>query len=523
MHQRIAESTVPRLRLEHISKTYPGVRAVNDVSLEAYPGEVLALVGENGAGKTTLMNILSGAVQPDAGVISLDGQPVKIDNPRSALDLGISMIHQELALIPQLDPARNMFLGREPRRQAAFFVDWKRLEAEAARELQELGIDLPLNVPVSQLSVAQQQLVEIAKALSLQARVIILDEPTSSLSDKEAEALYRLIRDLKSRGVTLIFVSHRMEEVFAVSDRVAILRDGSLVAVSATSETTPEQVVRAMVGRELQDYYSKMSTQAGEVVLEARHLRRGREVRDVSFVLRRGEIVGMAGLVGAGRSNVARVLFGIDRAEAGEILLEGKPVEPKSPQDAIERGIGYVPEDRKAQGLFLAQSVRSNLGVILYRSLSRLSFVKFSKIAQLAADMSRRLNIRTPSLRQKVRYLSGGNQQKVLIARWLELNPKVLILDEPTRGVDVGAKAEIHALIGELAGQGKAILMISSELPEVLGVSDRVLVMHEGRIVAEFSREEATQDKVMQAATGQLEAESQVHLSGQGASHATAA
>lgn len=518
------EPVVPRLRLEHITKTYPGVRAVNDVTLEAYPGEVLALVGENGAGKTTLMNILSGAVQPDTGVIWLDGQPVKVDNPRSALDLGISMIHQELALIPQLDAARNMFLGREPRRRTAVFVDWKRLEAEAARELQELGIDLPLNVPVSELSVAQQQLVEIAKALSLQARIIILDEPTSSLSDKEAEALYRLIRDLKSRGVTLIFVSHRMEEVFAVSDRVAIMRDGSLVAVSATSETTPEQVVRAMVGRELQDYYSKrMSTQAGEVVLEVRHLRRGREVRDVSFVLRRGEIVGMAGLVGAGRSNVARILFGIDRPEAGEILLEGKPVELKSPQDAIERGVGYVPEDRKAQGLFLAQSVRSNLGVILYRSLSRLSFVKFSKIGQLATDMSRRLNIRTPSLRQKVRYLSGGNQQKVLIARWLELNPKVLILDEPTRGVDVGAKAEIHALIGELAAQGKAILMISSELPEVLGVSDRVLVMHEGRIVAEFSREEATQDKVMEAATGQLETETQVHLSGQGASHATPA
>lgn len=496
--------TPVRLLMEHVYKSFPGVRAVQDVTLSAYPGEILSLVGENGAGKSTLMNVLNGVLQADSGRILLDGVPVAIGSPRQALELGVTMIHQELALIPQLTVGQNIYLGREPRRVLGALVDWGKLYAGAQHELERQGIDIPVRSTIADLSIAQRQMVEIARALSYKARIIVLDEPTSSLTERETETLFGLMRSLRDQGVTLIFISHRMEEVFALSDRIAVMRDGQMVDVRPTTELTPAQVVRMMVGRELTDFFPKTAAKRGDVVLRASHLRAGRQLRDASLELRQGEIVGLAGLVGAGRTNLARALFGADRLDGGEIWIDQKQVSIHSPREAIRLGIGLVPEDRKGQGLFLGQSVRTNAAVTLYQRFSKLGFINYRKIEQWAQDSVARLKIRTPGLKQKVRNLSGGNQQKVVISRWLALNPRVLILDEPTRGVDVGAKAEIHALMSELAAQGMAILMISSELPEILGVSDRVLVMHEGRITAEFSRDEATQDRIMQAATGQM-------------------
>lgn len=494
-------STTPRLTLINVSKTFPGVQAVKNVSLEAYSQQILALVGENGAGKSTLMNIINGVVQPDSGSILLDGAEVRIDSPRRAQALGITMIHQELALIPELTVGQNMFLGREPSRGG--WIDWNELYRQTQQVLDRLGIAISARAKIAELSIAEQQLVEIARALSYQARLIALDEPTSSLTDRETEILFRLVRQLRAEGVALIYISHRMEEIFALADRIAVMRDGELITAGPTSEFTPQRVVQLMVGRELQPSASQPAQPRGEPILRATNLAAGKAVRGVSFTLHRGEIVGMAGLVGAGRTNVARLLFGADRLDQGEIWFEGKPIAIRSPRDAIRLGIGLVTEDRKAQGLFLKQSVRNNAGAGLLERLSRFGFVNFRALTQQVSDLTVRLRVRTPSLNQQVRNLSGGNQQKVIIARWLALQPKVLILDEPTRGVDVGAKADIHALIRELAAQGMAILMISSELPEILAVSDRILVMREGRITAELNRAEATQDRIMQAAVGQ--------------------
>jgi len=493
------------LRLENITKAFPGVLAVENVTLEAFPGEILALAGENGAGKSTLMNILSGALLADSGRILLDGQEVHVTSPRRAQELGIAMIHQELALISQMTVAQNIFLGREPRTSGKLLMDTRTMYADAQKILDGLSLDISANALIADLSIAQRQMVEIAKAISFQSRIIILDEPTSALSDRESETLFELMRSLREQGVTLIYISHRMEEIFNLSDRVAVMRDGKLIGVKPTRELTVNAVVQMMVGRELKDFFPKTDTERGEVVLEARNLRRGRRLKDASFRLRKGEIVGLAGLVGSGRTDLARVIFGADRPEGGELRIEGKPVRIHSPQEAIRMGIGLITEDRKAQGLFLGQSVRSNAAVTIFEKLSRLGFLPYKKIDQWVRDAVQQLKIRTPNLEQRVRNLSGGNQQKVVISRWLAVNPKILILDEPTRGIDVASKAEIHALIGELAAKGMAILVISSELPEILGISDRILVMHEGRLVAELDRSEATQDRVMQAATGQIE------------------
>lgn len=496
---------VYRLQMDHIVKSFPGVLAVRDVSLNAYPGEILSLVGENGAGKSTLMNVLNGIFPADSGQIFLDGEPVVIDTPRRALELGVTMIHQELALIPQLTVGQNIYLGREPRRKFKALVNWKEMYRQAQAELDRLGLDIPVRATISDLSIAQRQLVEIAKAFSYKSRIMVLDEPTSALTDREAEVLFNLMHSLRDQGVMLIYISHRMEEVFDHSDRIAVMRDGQLVGAAPVGELNPTKVVQMMVGRELSDFFSKTSTgKRGNLVLEANHLASGKHLKDASLKLYQGEIVGLAGLVGAGRTNLARVLFGADRLSGGEISFDGKPVRLNSPRDAIHLGIGLVPEDRKVEGLFLGQSVRSNTAVGLFYKLAVFGFVQYRKIEKLVQELVAKLKIRTPSLSQKVGNLSGGNQQKVVISRWLSLNPKVLILDEPTRGVDVAAKAEIHGLMSELATQGMAILMISSELPEVLGISDRILVMREGNLVAEFNREEATQDLIMAAATGQL-------------------
>ncbi|NLH06357.1 MAG: sugar ABC transporter ATP-binding protein [Chloroflexi bacterium] len=490
------------LRMEHISKSFPGVKALDDVTFEVGRGEIHALVGENGAGKSTLMKILTGALRPDEGRILLRGEPVRIDNPSDAQALGISIIYQELSLIPYLTVGQNIFLGREPRGLLPGFIDWRELYGRAQALLDQFGLDIDARTEVRFLSIAEQQMAEVAKALSLNADLIAMDEPTSSLTERETEVLFDLMRSLRDEGVSLIFISHRLSEIFEVCDRITVLRDGKLIGTTPTAELTEDEVVSMMVGREIDEMFPRTATERGRVVLEVSGLSDGDELQSVSFKLHSGEILGVAGLVGAGRTALAETLFGIRHPVAGEVRIEGERVTINSPQKAIELGMGFVPEDRKQQGLFLNMAVRENIVISDLDEVASWGFLKFREVERLAQDYVNRLDVRTPSLRQRVRNLSGGNQQKVVIARWLTLKPRVLILDEPTRGIDVGTKAEIYHLLNQLARQGVAVLVISSELPEVLGISDRILVMHEGRITATLNRDEATQDAIMRAATG---------------------
>ena len=490
------------LRMEKISKAFPGVQALDEVDFTTHRGEIHALVGENGAGKSTLMKVLTGALTADDSRIVWRGERVQIATPSDAQSLGISMIHQELSLIPYLTVGQNVFLGREPRRSLPGFIDWGRLYEQTEKLLDRLDLDVKPRAQAEELSIAQQQMVEVAKALSLNADLIVMDEPTSSLTDVETEILFDVMRSLKAEGVAIVFISHRLEEVFEVSDRITVLRDGHHIATEPTASLTQARVVELMVGRELGEMYPYSKTEQREVVLETRDLSSGDELEGVSFQLHGGEILGVAGLIGAGRTALAECLFGIRKADGGQILLANEPVNIGSPGRAIDLGLGFVPEDRKRQGLFLDMAVRENVVISAMGQVTTLGIVSRTAANKLSGSFVDRLDIRTPSLRQRVRNLSGGNQQKVIIARWLTLQPHVLILDEPTRGVDVGAKAEIHSLMRDLAEEGVAVLMISSELPEVLGVSDRIIVMHEGRITGRLGREEATQDKIMMAATG---------------------
>ena len=499
----------PLLRMEGISKQFPGVQALKSVSLEVYPGECLALVGENGAGKSTLMKILSGVYEPDEGHILLEGRPVTLSNPHQAQQLGISIIYQEFNLFPNLTVEENIFIGREP--SASGFVRWSSLRQAATELLGRLGVQLDPAAVVRDLSVAQQQMVEIAKALSYNSRIVIMDEPTSALTEAEVAALLDIIRGLKAQGLGIIFISHRLEEVFAISDRITVLRDGQNVGDLITAQATPEQVVQLMVGRRLEDLFQKEDSQVSErPVLEVRGLSRTGTrrdpsaivLKDISFQVRAGEIVGLAGLVGSGRTELVRAIFGADHYDSGEILIDGQPVTIRSPQDAIRLGIGLVPEDRKQQALVLELAVRENISLAALSRICRGGFVRLAEERRLAQSFVNALQIRTPGLEQKVRNLSGGNQQKVVLAKWLALEPKILLVDEPTRGVDIGAKAEVHHLLSQLAQRCVAILMISSELPEILGMSDRVLVMRRGMIAGELSRAEATQEKIMALATG---------------------
>ncbi|MBK8032486.1 MAG: sugar ABC transporter ATP-binding protein [Chloroflexi bacterium] len=495
----------PLLRINQISKSYPGVQALSDISFELYSGEIIALVGENGAGKSTLMRILSGAATPDSGELIWQGQPVALRTPREAQELGIRMIHQELALLPNLDVAKNIYLGREPRGALPGTIDWKTLYQQAAAQLQQLELDIDPRTPIRNLSLAQQQMVEVAKSLSQNAQLIIMDEPTSTLTDREVETLFRKMRTLRDQGVTIIFISHRLEEIFAVCDRVVVLRDGQVVASDPVAETTPSKVIAEMVGRTVDDLFPRQRSIVGDPILDVQHLAITSPKQDLTFTLHQGEILGIAGLVGSGRTPLAEAIFGLRRALKGKIVLNGAELIISSPAQAIEHGIGFVPEDRKGQGLFLSLSVGANIIVSLMRLWSRYGWVQWGRYNDVSARFIDRLDIRTPSAGQRVRNLSGGNQQKVVIAKWLTMEPKVLILDEPTRGIDIGAKAEIHQLMRQLAERGVGILMISSELPEVLGVSDRILVMYEGDIVAEYDARRTTQDQVMRAATGNLE------------------
>lgn len=502
-------TTPPLLRMTGISKSFPGVRALDNVSLEVRAGECLALVGENGAGKSTLMKIVSGVYPADAGSIEIDGQQVHPRSPSHAQSLGVSIIYQEFNLFPNLTVEENIFIGREPNR--AGFVRWRTLRTDALAFLSRLGVNLDPRAKVRDLSVAQQQMVEIAKALSLDARVVIMDEPTSALTETEAAALFRIIRGLKEAGLGVIFIGHRLEEIMAICDRVTVLRDGQNAGELSIEEATPDRIVQMMVGRPVDELYAE-STEgtAGEVVLSARGLRRSGSAADASAVvledidldLRAGEILGVAGLVGSGRTELARAIFGADPIDGGEILLDGTPVRIGGPKDAIRLGIALVPEDRKLQALVLPLSVRENISLPNLSRMSRFGFVRRQDERRLVDRFIEALRIRTPSQTQRVVNLSGGNQQKVVLAKWLAREPRVLIVDEPTRGIDIGAKAEVHTLLRELADSGVAVMMISSELPEVLRMSDRIVVMRQGRITGELSRSEATQERVMELATG---------------------
>lgn len=490
------------LQMENISKAFPGVQALKDISFEVNSREIHALVGENGAGKTTLMKVLTGAIPKDDGKIYLGGNLVEINSPADAQHLGISMIHQELSLIPNLTVGQNIYLGREPRTRSYVFIDWSKLYADSQKLLDKIKLVVDARAKVSDLSIAQQQMVEVAKAISLNADLIAMDEPTSSLTDRETETLFDMMRSFKEQDLSIIFISHRLEEVFEVCDRVTVLRDGSYIGTEHISKLNEDKVVQMMVGRELGEMYPKTEAERSDLVLEAKGLHDGRELFGVDLKLYQGEILGIAGLAGAGRTALAEVLFGIRHLIKGQLRVDGKKVNISSPGDAIKMGMGLVPEDRKMQGLFLNMAVRENIVMSGLDKISRWNFVNFSKADKLAKESVKKLDIRTPGIKQLVRNLSGGNQQKVVIARWLSLNPQVLILDEPTRGIDVGTKAEIHALMNQLVEKGVAILMVSSDLPEVLGISDRILVMREGRLVGEFSRAQATQDDIMRAATG---------------------
>ena len=490
----------PILLMRDITKDFPGVRALDRVTFEARAGEVHALVGENGAGKTTLMKILAGALPADSGEIVLEGRPAHITSPLRAQELGIGMIYQDFNLVPYLTVAENIFLGREPRR-ALWLVDRGRLLRDAEAILQRLGVPLDPRRPVNQLSVAQQQMVEIAKAVSSDAKTIAMDEPSATLTENELRHLFALIRSLRDAGHSVIYISHRLEEIFEIADRVTVLRDGRHIATRGIAEVDTGQVIHMMVGRPLTAKIPKQAAAVGDEVLRVEGLSGG-PVREVSFSVRAGEIVGLTGLVGAGRSEVARLVFGADPKRAGRILLDGAPVNLASPAAAIAHGIGFVTEDRKRQGLVLGLPVRENVTLAELERLSALGFVRRDLERAEVRRVVDRLRIRTPSIEQLVRNLSGGNQQKVALAKWLLTRSRVLFFDEPTRGIDVGAKVEIYQIMNDLARRGVAMVMITSELPEALGMSDRLLVMREGRLVAELARAQATQEIIMAYATG---------------------
>ena len=499
----VAPSAIaPALEMRNISKQYPGVRALDDVSLSVEVGEIHALLGENGAGKSTMMKILAGAQSKDGGEILLNGAPVQIDSPQKAMSLGISIIYQEFNLVPYLSAGENIYLGREPRAAIPGFVDFKKLYADAQVVLDKLGVKIDARAPVNTLSVAGQQMVEIAKATSKKSKIIVMDEPSATLTDHELRALFRLMLQLKSEGVSIVYISHRLEEIVEVCDRATIMRDGHHVATREVKDLTREEIIKLMVGRELKDAIPKVAAEQGEVALEVKHLTRKGVLHDISFTVRKGEVLGIAGLVGAGRTETARVIFGADPMDSGNIEVFGQPVRIRSPQDAIKHGIGLVTEDRKQQGLVLGMVVRENTTLANLDFLSSLGFIRRGEERSVAEKYKTDLAIKTPTIEQTVHNLSGGNQQKVVLAKWLFTGSKILIFDEPTRGIDVGAKAEIYKLMNELAKNGVAIIMISSELPEVLGMSDRIIVMHEGRLTGELSRADATQEKIMHLATG---------------------
>jgi rhamnose transport system ATP-binding protein len=490
----------PIVELLKISKSFGSTPVLNQVDLSLYPGEVHALLGENGAGKSTLVKILSGVHLPDSGNIHINGEAVEFRGPAQARHTGIAVIYQEPTLFPDLSIAENIYMGRQPRGYGGF-IDYSAMHRGVTAIMSQLGVPLRAEDPVLGLSIADQQIVEIAKALTFEAKVLVMDEPTAALSSAEVERLFNVVKKLREQGVALLFISHRLEEVFSISQRITILRDGEFIATGSAADFTTDEVIRKMVGRVMATLFPKEPAQIGGPVLTVRGLRRAGVFRDISFEVRRGEIVALAGLVGAGRTEVARAIFGIDPSDEGEISIDGIVLRNPDPTAAMQAGIALVPEDRQQQGLVMELSAKRNATLTLLRQLHRFGLMLPRREKAVAREWTERLQFRG-HLDEPVRVLSGGNQQKVVLAKWLATQPKLLIVDEPTRGIDVGAKAEVHRTLSELAKTGMGILMISSEMPEVLGMADRVLVMHEGHLTGEFNRSDANQEKIMAAAHG---------------------
>jgi rhamnose transport system ATP-binding protein len=492
----------PLLVLEQATKSFGAVRALEDGSITLYPGEAHALVGENGAGKSTLVKILAGVHQPDSGRLLIAGEPTVLTGPAASRAAGVSIIYQEPTLFPDLSVAENIFMGRQPlggRR----VIDRTRMRADAHAVFERLGVELDPTRPARGLSVADQQIVEIAKAISFNARVIVMDEPTAALTSVEVERLFDVVRALRADGAAVLFISHRLEEVFAICQRVTIMRDGRFVRTAPIEDVTIDSIIYSMVGRDLDALFPKTHTEPGEVVLAVEGLTRSGEFDDVSFTVRKGEIVALAGLVGAGRSEVARAVFGIDRRDAGTVTVNGTVLPNGAPREAMRAGLAFVPEDRRQQGLVMDLAIDHNVALASLGRLQKYGLLRRSRERDLAITWGQRLQLKFGRMKNPVATLSGGNQQKVVLAKWLARSPSVLIIDEPTRGIDVGTKAEVHRLLDQLVAGGVAILMISSELPEVLGMADRVLVVREGRLVAELARSDADEATIMRAATGQ--------------------
>jgi rhamnose transport system ATP-binding protein len=494
--------TEPKLTLSGISKTFPGVRALHNVALELYPGEVTALIGENGAGKSTLVKVLTGIYQPDGGTMALEGKPVTLSSAHTAFELGITAIHQETVLFDDLSVAENIYLGHAPKTRLGT-VDWKKMRSEARMTLDSMGAKhIDATARLRELSIANKHLVAVARALSIDADVVIMDEPTASLSHKEIEDLFVLIELLKKDGRAILFISHKFDEIYRIADRFVVFRDGELVGKGLVKDTPQNEIVRMMVGRSVDTIFPKRAPTIGEPVLSVQGLQHPTEFADITFELRHGEILGFYGLVGAGRSEVMQAIFGITRPAGGSIALEGKTINPKSPAEAIEAGIVYVPEERGRQGVVIDLPIFQNVSLPSLRKTSRSGFLQLANEFALAREFTQRLDLRAASLSQDVGTLSGGNQQKVVIAKWLATQPRVIILDEPTKGIDIGSKAAVHEFMGELVAQGLSVIMVSSELPEVLGMSDRIVVMREGRIIGVHDNKDLTAETLVMAAAG---------------------
>jgi rhamnose transport system ATP-binding protein len=499
-------SAAPALEAVGISKSFPGVKALEEVELRLYPGTVTALVGENGAGKSTLVKILTGVYRPDAGTIALDGKPIVVKDAESAFRLGITATHQETVLFDELTVTENIFLGH-PMTGRFGLLDWKAMRRRAHEILHELEVEIDPDMRLRELAIARKHLVAIARALSIDARIVIMDEPTAALSHKEVQELYAIVAKLKREGKAILFISHKFEEIFRIADQYAVFRDGRSVGAGLVAEATPAKLISLMVGRTVDHVFPKVEVPLGDTVLSVLGLSHPTEFADITFDLRRGEILGFYGLVGAGRSEVMQALFGVTRTSAGHISLGGKAISVRRPADAVDAGIVYVPEERQRQGAILALPVFENVTLPSLHGISRHGFLDLAREFDVTRKYVTRLDLRASSLSQEVGTLSGGNQQKVVIGKWLATEPRVIILDEPTKGIDVGSKAAVHAFMGELTAQGLAVIMVSSEIPEILGMSDRVIVMREGRIAATFERNGLTAETLVAAATGNVAAE----------------
>lgn len=490
------------LRLENITKIFPGTIALDNVNFELKKGEVHALVGENGAGKSTLIKIISGIHRADSGQIYLEGKTVNITNPLVAQHYGIAVIYQEPTIFPDLNVTENVFMGRQEYNPISRRINWRKMHADTVQLLSSLGVELDPHTQIKNLSIAKQQMVEIVKALSTNSRILIMDEPTSALTLREVKELFEIIKRLRDSGTSIIFISHRLEEAVEIADRITVLRDGHYIGTRDISGITIDEIIRMMVGRTLKDMFPKREVEIGEPILKVEKFSKENQFYDINFELRKGEILGFAGLMGAGRTELARTIFGLERPDKGKIFINGEEVHISSPGTALKYGIAYLPEDRQRQGLVLPMNITQNISLPVLDKFSKLSWINSKKEVKDAKKYADMLKIKAPGLWQKAIQLSGGNQQKVVLAKWLATNPKVLILDEPTRGIDVGTKASVHEFMGELASRGIGIMLISSELPEILGMSDRVIVMFEGKIMAEFGRKDVTQDKVSSAVLG---------------------